>query len=97
MLLLDAVGGAARAPGVGTSEEAAARVWSGPWTALMRGVRVDDVRLDGNRATVTYSHATFGRDPDDMVALLEVDGRWLVDALPVDDDPDDIPTWAFSR
>ena len=82
---------------VATAAEAASRVWAGAWTALFQEVRIDDVELDGGRATVTYRHPTYGRDPDDFFVLLEIDGRWLVDELaPDDDDEDDIPPWAFS-
>jgi hypothetical protein len=80
---------------VATPAEAAARIWGGPWTALLDEVRVDDVRIDGDRATVTYSHLTYGRDEDDLFRLHEVDGRWLVDEF-LDDHDDGVPPWAFS-
>ena len=81
--------------GVVTAQEAAAIVWGGPWTALFADVRVDDVEIDGERATATYSHLTFGRDDDDFFALADIDGRWLIDAFP-EDDEDEIPAWALT-
>ena len=70
--------------------------WGGGWTALLQDVRVDDVQLEGDRATVTYSHPTYGRDPDDLFRLFEVDGRWLVDEFRDDRDDEDRPSWAFA-
>ena len=55
-----------------------------------------DMEVDGDRATVTFSHPTYRRDPaDDLFSLVYVDGRWLVDSFPDDRDDDDIPPWAF--
>ncbi len=81
---------------VSTAQDAAARVWGGPWVELLRDVRIDTVQIEGERATATYSHPTYGRDPDDFFPLLEVDGRWLVNEFLDDRDDDDIPPWALS-
>jgi hypothetical protein len=32
---------------------------------------------------------------DGGVVLVKLAGRWVVDSLPDDDDPDDRPIWAF--
>ena len=84
---------------IATAQQAAARVWRGPnaWTKLFGEVRIDTVVLAGDRATVTYSHPTYGRDPeDDFFVLADVDGRWLVDAFADDPYDDDLPPWAFA-
>ena len=46
---------------VSTAQDAAARVWGGPWVELLRDVRIDTVQIEGERATATYSHPTYGR------------------------------------
>jgi hypothetical protein len=61
-------------------------------------IRVDGVQIEGERATVTFGHPTFGRDPDDdFFLLVNVDGRWLIDSFPDDEDDDDIPPWAVEK
>lgn len=83
---------------VTTAQEAAARVWRAPnaATALFGEVRIDTVEIDGDRAMVTFSHPTYGRDPeDDFFPLVYTDGRWLVDSFPDDADDPDMPPWAF--
>jgi hypothetical protein len=68
-----------------TAEDAARRIWSGPWTSLFAEVQVESVAIEGQRATVTYRHRTYGRDPDDQLVLTQVDGAWLLD-IPFPDD-----------
>jgi hypothetical protein len=79
---------------VATARDAAARVWGGSWTALLEGVHVETVELDGARAIVTFADPSCGRDPEDCLALADVNGRWLVDSFPDEqDDVEDVPAW----
>jgi hypothetical protein len=49
------------------------------------------VEIEDQRATVTYRHTTYGRDPHDALLLGNVEGRWLIDFCPEEeDDPDTI-------
>lgn len=80
---------------VATVQDAAARVWNPRWTAPFADVQVDSVEIEGEHATVTYSHPEYGRDDDDMFPLAEIDGRWLLDEFLDDYDDDSPPVWAF--
>jgi hypothetical protein len=76
--------------GDATSIEDAVRLIYNPMMSkFFAEVSVETVTLDNGVATVTYVHATLGRDDDDVFLLREVDGRWLVDVTEADyADPD---------
>jgi hypothetical protein len=85
-------------PAVSTAEEAAARVWGGTWTALLSSVVTDSVELQGTQAIARWDLPDLDyaeSDEDDYVVLVRLDGRWVVDSLPDEDDSDDRPIWAF--
>jgi hypothetical protein len=84
-------------PAVSTVEEAAARVWGGPWTSLLSSIVTDSVELQGTRAIARWQLPDLDgqSDDDDCVELVKLDGRWVVDSFPGDEDPDDRPIWAF--
>jgi hypothetical protein len=75
---------------VAAAPEAAAHIYAGPWMTLFASVAVDSVQIEGDRATVTYRHATYGSDADDAFVLVEVEGGWLVDSWAEDEDDDTI-------
>lgn len=84
-------------PGVSTAEEAAARVWARSWTALLSSIVTDSVELQGTQAIARWDLPDLDgeSDEDDYVVLVKLDGHWVVDSFPDDDDPDDRPVWAF--
>lgn len=84
-------------PAVSTAEEAAARVWREPWIGLLSSIVTDSVELQGAQAIARYGLPGLdGRpDEDDYVVLVKLDGRWVVDSWPDDDDPDERPIWAY--
>jgi hypothetical protein len=83
-------------PAVLTPEEAAARVWGGPWTALFSSVVTVSVEVDGTQAVARWDVPDLHgeSDEDDYLVLVKLDGRWVVDSFPDDHDPDDRPIWA---
>lgn len=86
------------APDVSTAEEAAARVWGGSWTGWLSSTVTDSVELEGTQAIAWWDlpGLDYGEsDDDDYVVLVNLDGRWIVDSFPGDDDPDDRPIWAY--
>jgi hypothetical protein len=84
-------------PDISTAEEAAARIWGGSWTALLSSIVTDSVELQGTQAIARWDVPDLDgeSDEDDYVVLVKLNGRWVVDSFPDDDDPDDRPVWAF--
>jgi hypothetical protein len=83
-------------PAVSTAEAAAARVWGGSWS-VPRFV-TEWVELDGARAVARWDIPDLSgeSDEDDYIVLVKLDGRWVVDSFPDDDDADDRPIWAVA-
>jgi hypothetical protein len=85
-------------PAVSTAEEAAARVWGGPWTGWLSSIVTDSVELQGTRAIARWDlpGLDYGEsDEDDYVVLVKLDGRWVLDSAVDEDDPDERPIWAY--
>jgi hypothetical protein len=84
-------------PAVSTAVEAAERVWGGSWTAVLSSVVTDSVELHGTQAIARWDLPDLDgeSDEDDYVVLVNLDGRWVVDSFPHDDDHDEPPIWAF--
>jgi hypothetical protein len=85
-------------PTVATAEEAAARVSAAKWTGWFSSVVTESVELQGTQAIARWGlpGLDYGRpDEDDYLLLVKLDGRWVVELVPGDDDPDVRPIWAF--
>jgi hypothetical protein len=84
-------------PAVLAPEEAAARVWGGSWSALAPRFVTDSVELHGTQAIARWDLPDLHgeSEEDDYVVLVKLEGRWVVDLIPDDKDPDDPPIWAF--
>jgi hypothetical protein len=85
-------------PAVSTAEEAAARAWGAREVGFVSSIVTDSVELHGTQAIARYDLPAldYGHpDEDDYVVLVKVDGRWVVDSFPDDDDPDERPIWAY--
>ena len=86
-------------PAVSTPEEAAARVWGRRWPTWLISVPrfvTDSVELDGTRAIARWDVPDLHGEPeaDDYVELAKLEGRWVVDVIPDDNDPENPPVWA---
>jgi hypothetical protein len=64
---------------------------------LFSSVVTVSVELDGTRAVARWDVPDLHgeSDEDDYLVLVKLDGCWVVDSFPDDDDPDDRPIWAF--
>jgi hypothetical protein len=85
-------------PAVSTAEGAAARAWGGRWIRLLSSIVTGSVELQGTQAIARYDlpGLDYGhRDEDDYVVLVKLDGCWVVDSWPDDEDPDERPIWAY--
>ena len=69
---------------VSTLDEAVPVLYGGGISRLLGAVRIDEVEVEHDLATVTYRHPIFGRDDDDVFLLRKRDGRWFVDFTPED-------------
>ena len=84
-------------PTVSTTEAAAARYWSGSLIKRLRFVTVS-VELEGTRAIARWDLPDLHGTPEDSdyLALVWLDGRWLVDWFGDVDDTDDAPpSWLY--
>jgi hypothetical protein len=86
-------------PAVSTPEEAATRVWGKAWTVLVPRFVTHTVELHGTRAIARWDAPDFHGEPDedDYVALVKLDGRWVIDFIPDDQDPDEPAIWAYEE
>jgi hypothetical protein len=87
-------------PVASTAEEAAARVWggtSGSWSALLSTAVTDSGDVQGTQAIARWDipDLDYARsDDDEYLVLAKLDGRWVLDSLPDDENPDERPVWA---
>lgn len=86
-------------PAVSTAEEAARRVWGGSrpsWLVSVPRFVTDSVELVGTWAIARWDIPDLHgeSEEDDYLVLVKLDGRWVVDVIPDDEDLEDPPIWA---